>query len=447
MAASIDPATKASNRVVVSNHPSNREYLFLVSFWVTLVYLLAEVTYNVGLVRMLSTPGLTKSTVEGMEVVGKTMASIGITLFISRIFPLRRAWLYCSLVAMTYIGLGIMVDRTIDRLPDSAKHTGHWLGMYRVAALEGRVGDPDLITPGFDPTVGQRMAMVNMAMLKYADKNDVEKVARKYLLVKVSEHINYTDIDRSFDRFWRTYSYASAKLKPVWDWYCAETQKQEHRTPSLAEFSRKVEESNRFGPRMREYSNTVLYKGNQAFGLPPIAARDIPLFLTKDQLRAHFNQLINDGKIKAVDHFAPDTGATATTPAVQLTRDLSSSVFIPPISMSLSLFSIFLNMASLAGIIASYALYECSSPRGEKVAQCVTMAIVIVALAMTSSPPFNPGSKFAAASAHAAEDGFIQRLWIEAINRESFILNSLGKLDTVRAIGDKLPALGRVFVR
>jgi len=292
MAASIDTATKASNRVVVSNHPSNREYLFLVSFWVTLAYLLAEITYNVGLVRMLSTPGLTKSTVEGMEVVGKTMASIGITLFISRLVPLRRAWLYCSLAALIYIGLGIMVNRAIDGLPNSAKHAGHWLGMYRVAALEGQVADPDLIIPGADPTVSQHMAMVNMAMLRYADKNDVEKVARKYLLAKVSEHINYADIDRSFDLFWHTYSYASAKLKPVWDWYRAETQKQEHSIPSLTEFSRKVEESNRFGPRMREYNNTVLYKGNQVLGLPPVVARDIPLFLTKDQLRAHFNQLV-----------------------------------------------------------------------------------------------------------------------------------------------------------
>lgn len=426
--------------------PANRQSLLVISFVITLLYLLAEIAYNVGLIRTLSTPGLSRDTIEGMETVGKAMASLGITLFISRLLPLRRAWLYLVLIVAIYLGLGMAMNRVLDQLPDNAKRSGHWLGMYRVAALEGHVTDQSLSTPGVALSSGQRMAMVNMALLLYSDQSEVEKAARQYLFSKVSDHINHTALENDFAHFWQAYSEASSKLEPAWDWYRKKTLAQERRSATLREFMTGVEDNPQFGGKLREYNRTVLYKGNPTLGLPAVTAKDVPLFLGEIQLRMHFAKLIEDDTLKAVDHFSPDTRLAATQ-STQLTRDLSSSVFIPPISMSLSLFSTFLNVASLVGILLAFALCTAqgrwSSPRAVKTVQCMTVAATLGALALLNMPPFQPHSKFATSTEHAAQESVLERLWVTAINREELLLETVGSLSVVREVGDRLPMLGR----
>lgn len=438
-------ASTATTSVETSSQPqqTSRQYLLVISFWATLLYLLLEIAYNVGLVRMLSTPGLTKSTVEGMEVVGKVMASIGITLFVSRLFPLKKVWRYTVLALITYASLGLVVDRAIDQLPESTKRAGHWLGMYRVAALEGRIADSDLVSLDPEPATVQRMALVNMALLAYADNGDVEVATRKYLVAKVDDHIDYTAIEHDFDQFWKAYSYASAKLKPVWDWYRSETLKQEHRVPTMGEFVQAVEQSNRFGRRMAEYNSTVLYQGNHEVGLPAVTAREVPLFLSKAQLRKHFHGQIEGNKLVAANHFTPGTGTS------QLTRDLSASVFIPPVSMTLSLISILLNAASLAGILGVYLFSALSvgraSFRAQKAVQCAIVGACLAIVATGSGPTFAEGSKFSVAAERAAQQGPLQKLWVEAISKESVIVDTIGSWGVIRAVGDVLPTIGSVF--
>lgn len=444
--ANFSPSTTAAVLETAATPCPNRQSLLWVSFVITLLYLLAEIVYNVGLVRMLSTPGLSKETIEGMEVIGKAMASIGITLFISRLVQLRRAWLYLLLTVVIYLTLGVAVNRVIDQLPEHTKRAGHWLGMYRVAALEGHVADQSLNTPGHALSSGQRMALVNLALLMYGDQREVEKAARQYLVAKVGDHINYAALEHDFDRFWRTYSDASAKLEPLWDWYRKKILAEEQRNPTLREFVAEVEKSAQYGGKMHEYNRTVLYKGNPVLGLAPVTARNIPLFLNQEQLRNYVSMLIESEKFAAANHFAPDAGKTSAQSA-QLTRDLSFSVFIPPVSMSLSLFSTFLNVASLVGVALALALSAApgkwSNPRLVKAAQCLTVAATLGALALLDMPPFQPHSQFATTSARAAQDSMLQRLWIGAINREELLLETVGSLSIVRAAGDKLPWLGR----
>jgi len=425
-----------------------RQYALLASFLITLLYLLAEVAYNVGLVRLLSSPGLSKDTIQGMETVGKAMASLGITLFISRLLPLRRWWLYPLLIVTLYSGLGVAMDRVIDQLPDQAKRAGHWLGMYRVAALEGQVADQDLNPAGGTLSSGQRMAMVNLALLMYADQGAVEHEARQYLAAKVTNHIDYIALDNDFARFWQAYSAASSQLEPAWNWYRHKTEAQQRQSATLKEFMAALEQNPQFGGQLKNYNKTVLYKGNPALALPPVIARDIPLFLNRDQLRQYFHLLIESNTLKAVDHFAPDTGPKASQTS-QLTRDLSVSVFIPPISMSLSLFSTFLNVASLLGLLVAYGLGETrgqwAAPGRLKTAQCATVLLVLGALATCNMPPFAPHSKFAASSEKALQQNVLQRLWVAAINHEALLLETAGSLPLVTAAADRLPKLGQTL--
>lgn len=425
-----------------------RQAALLLGLLLTLLYLLAEVAYNLGLVRMLSSPGLDRAAIQGMETVGKAMAALGITLFISRLLPLRRLWLYPLLALALYAGLGVALDRVIEQLPAPAKRAGHWLGMYRVAALEGEVADQELNTPGGAPSAGQRLAMVNLALLLYADQREVEHAARRYLTLKVDNHIDQLALERDFARFWQAYSSASSRLEPAWNWYRRQGEAQQRGSVTLTAFMDELARNPQYGPELRRYQHTLLYPGNPALGLAPVTAKDIPLFLEQAQLRQYINLLIESDTLQAVEHFAPDTGSHAN-PRSQLTRDLSVSVFIPPISMSLSLFSTFLNLASLLGLAVALVLSagggRWAAPARQRAAQCVTVVLALGALAAFNTPPFAAHSKFAASSAKAGQDSVLQQLWVSAINHEALLLDTAGQLPLLTTAADQLPALGSML--
>lgn len=408
---------------------------------VTLAYLLMESVYNAGVVRMLSSPGVSKETVEGMEVIGKAMASIGITLFLSRVISMPVKWLFAPLAALIYVGLGMAVNSFIDQIPATAKVGGHWLGMYRVAVLEGRVEDRELFHPGMDPKPAQRVALANIALISKADNADIRKAGVAYIRGMVSEKVGNKDIGPEFERFWKVYSFASEKLRPVWNWYRQQVYQQEHRQPSMAEFMSAVADSNRYGPLFRRYKAKVLYEGKAEYGIARITAGDVPLFESKAALRARFNRFIADGKTTVVSHYIPkEWNANAG-----LTRDLASSVFIPPISMTLSLFSVFLNVASVAGLLAAIGVAICkpvSTKAANHIQRAVTLSAFAAILALTGVSPFPDGTRFAEAQMRAASDNLAGKVWSMGLDRELQVLGFVESSETLTAWADRLPSLG-----
>lgn len=403
---------------------------------ITLLYLVAEMIYNAGVVRMLSTPGITKETIEGMEVVGKAMAAIGITLFISRLVALGRTWMYLLLAALIYAGLGLAVDRFIDSIPAPSKVAGHWLGLYRVAVLERRVEDHELFRPLAAPLVPQRIALANIALLAHADRADIQQASIRYIQGVVSKEFRTSRLNAGFAEFWRSYSVASSKLRPVWARYHKANPR-----ASVLDFMNNVRLGGMAGQRFDSYRSTVLYPGNPEIGIERVTAGDIPLFESRAAVYARFVRFTADSKKTTIDHFMPDEARSNTG----VTRDLASSVFIPPISMTLSLFSIMLNVASLAGMLLVFvatAVKPMTPVHADWLFRGASTLAFATLFALTGASPFGEGGSFAEAYDKLSGAEPHQWIWKQALSREATVLGVVSMSPSMLDLADKLPGLG-----
>lgn len=129
-------------------------------------------------------------------------------------------------------------------------------------------------------------------------------------------------------------------------------------------------------------SRVPLFPGDEKFGLTPITLNEIPLGLSKAQVqqkvRRRFAQirktlLVSSKTVQAYDpHFV---------------EDADGSVYIPPISMALSVFSALINALLACGLIV---LLLTKNRRGSFVLQVITMGaglVLIVALAPKNPTP------------------------------------------------------------
>lgn len=403
---------------------------------ITLAYLLAEVIYNTGVVRMLSSTGLTKETVEGMETVGKVMASIGITLFLSRLIPLRRLWQFGGLVVLLFLGLGYAVDQFIDSIPAESKIAGHWLGVYRVAVLERKVSNPDLFRPLAAPLPAQRVALVNIALLANEPNGEIRRAGESYIRKKVVGAYTDASMKEDFDRIWRAYSEASQRLRPAWNDY-----RRQHPKHSVQDFMANVKLNVFANIKYRQYCDTVIYAGNKELGLARVTMGDIPLFKSREALYADFKAMRTSNRQVAMDHYLPDeTRADAT-----LTRDFAASVFIPPISMTLSLFSILLNLASALGtavVLVFAGLGVGTEASRGWVLRCASASAFALIFVVSGNVPFPASAHFSAAYEGLDSSKPHEWLWKSALEREQFILGSVGQMPMLVELADKLPELG-----
>lgn len=425
--------------------PDEKRRRLTLMILVTLGYLVAEIIYNVGLVRMLSSPGLSSESIHGMEVVGKSVASIGITLALSRLVPLGRIWRYVVLIALIYWGLGVLIDHEIDQLPEETRQAGHWLGLYRVAILEGKKQAPEWHHDGHELTLEQRLAAANMALMLYGERTAVEPAVRQFVTERVAEKFSAIPLQPSLERFWPTYDRVSTQLHPHWVRYRQHVQQFEHRTPGSSEFVARMEHNAWVGLKVRAYGDMKLFDGNAALGLTPVFARDIPLFLSHEQLKQHFQHLLEQGKDGVMSVYLP--GSSAST---GLSRDLALSVFVPPVSMSLSLLSIGLNLSVLASLCVAWALVGIR--HGNRTIMVVldrlpllTMVSVLVVLLWRNNLPFSAESPWQRSVVVAEQHGVWARIWVWAIAHESLLLQSAGQMHLVRSASDRLPVLGRPF--
>ncbi|CAJ4331293.1 Uncharacterised protein [Burkholderia pseudomallei] len=406
----------------------------------TCIYLVFEVAYNASVVRVLSSASAEKATIEGMETIGKLMASIGVTLVASRLIGLRRALSFVGIVAVLYFTLGFAVRHYLDGLSAPARVSGHWLGMYRLAVLRGDIDAPDMLTdPSEPPTTSQRLALANVALLGYGYEDAATAAAKRYLDTAVKAAAGGAISPRQFESLWRGYTRASAKLLP---YYEREKRYASHViTPT--DFMNEAKTSFFIGREVRAYCDAVIYPGNTDLGLDPVKACDLPQFLTKAQLRAEVDRRIAADARQVRAHFSPST----VGPMSEVTHDLSSTVFIPPISMSLSLLSVFLNVASLAGILAVLIVAKVRIwffANTARMLQGTVTVIVLVGLLAWSGAgsPFPDGSRFRAGEDAARHDGAAAAVWAFALDRETTLLNLVERVDPLIALADRLPRWG-----
>jgi len=180
----------------------------------------------------------------------------------------------------------------------------------------------------------------------------------------------------------------------------------------------------------------------------PVAACDLPQFLSKAQLRKEIDRRIDAGAGMVRARYVPASDG----PMSEVTRDLSSTTFIPPISMTLSLLSVALNVASLAGILAVFAAYAIANWRVQwllaSTARWVQGGVTVIALvgilaAMDGGSPFATGGRFAAGEQQARSGSLAAQVWAFGLDRESSLLEVVDRLPGLTALADALPAVGQ----
>ncbi|WP_321820808.1 MULTISPECIES: hypothetical protein [unclassified Burkholderia] len=429
---------------------------------VTCVYLVLEVAYNASVVRVLSSVSADKPTIEGMETIGKVMASIGITLFLSRLIGLRRALSFVGVAGFLYLTISAAVSYYLDTLPAQARIDGHWLGIYRLGVIHGEIAAPDMLNarrgaPGAGPaqsslpnsplTTAQRLALANVALLTFHDQPSVTADAQRYLkgsVATAAARFDARTIDRMLDRFWPVYARASAQLKPGYaiaqrffgrmtpQTYITRLKGGQYITPGTSAAS-----------RLREYCSILLYAGDPNNGLGPVSACDLPPFFSRAALCNEIEHRIGAAKSQVVNYYWP----SADGPVSAVSHDLSSTAFVPPISMTLSLLSLTFSLASLAGYAALFIVYVCwpsVSARARASLQFGVTMVVAAAIAtcMNGGSPFPESNRFHQGEMAARDHGIATRVWAFALDRELAVLQRVESVPQLVQLADSLPAAG-----
>lgn len=403
-------------------HRTLAPYIFL---FVTGLYILVEAAYNVGLVQAISTPGISHEGMEHLETVGKCLAAIGVSMFIVRWLPAYRTRLFAVLAVILYVTFGFVIENTIQSLSSTNKLLGHRLGLYRTVLIDVEPHQKDVFALNALPEVQRRIALANIALLGLGNTARVDQVIKRFADHEFKVKVRRTFSEHDFDRLWTGYNEASKELLPIW-------QNQKGKTlPPWSPYAGQVMTDDVNGrllflralklSQVHRYRETVVYSGNAEYGIPQLTAGDIPPFMSRAALRLWVNRHIEDGRTKVIDRFAPDENTVASNP---MTKDLSTTVFVPPFSMTLSQISLLVNLISFFSILLALCASYLSSGRfsawGVKATSMALVSVVLIAPMANADSSF--GSSGFEFQLHKAEAGVPwEKVWALAIRNERVV--------------------------
>lgn len=431
-------------------HTRASPYVFLA---LTGLYLVVEAAYNIGLVRMLSSPSTTRATVEGMEVIGKSLAAFGVSLAIVRFLPAWRVRIFVMLCMLLYVMFGAMIDAAISALPPSLKVEGHYLGLYRVAVVQGEIKDDEIGKGSALPETARRLATTNVALIGLDSLGGIQRKVRAFAESRFRTEVKRAFSEQDFERLWEGYSTACEKLRPFWERYKGK------QVPFWNPLGGQVMDDTEHGrlvflqaiklEEVRKYRATSIYGGNAEYGIPALSAGDIPPFMTREELKTWINRFVANGKTKVMRVIAPTESEIGASGASHLTDDLSSSVFVPPISMSLSLFSLTLNsisfIATCLALIFSFVMPRRTAAIPPTILQALAflaVAAVVVPPLSHSPSPFPKGSEFERHLVRASQGSPALVAWASAIRMEGVAYGVVSHIPRMTEFADSLPNLG-----
>lgn len=434
-------------RVPKVETPFHRRLYPYVILVLTGAYLFLEAAYNIGLVRMLSSSATTRETVEGMEIVGKGLAAIGISLTIVRFLPIWRIQLFLMLSVSLFFAFGILIDRTIQSLPLSMKIAGHYMGLYRLAVVKGDIDDRELGRNGDLPSTVKRIAIANIAPIGFGHIDDIQRKIRGYADIRFRKEVKKSFSNQEFEKLWDDYNKASEGLRPYWERYKGKRLYNgllfEDNEQGKIAFLNKIKI-----PEAKIYRETQIYSGNSKYDIPALRTGEIPPFMMRDELRAWINRFVAEGKAKVMQQIAPTESDIGSN---RLSDDLSSSVFVPPISMSLSLFSLVLNTISFMAVAATMIISFMMRKRPNLRASVLQMtafgaiaAALVIPLAQAATP-FPAGSEFNHLLERVSKESKVFKVWAMAIKAEEVAYTAVSNIPGVVALGDRLPGIGQNF--
>ncbi|HVI40852.1 MAG TPA: hypothetical protein VM577_09345, partial [Anaerovoracaceae bacterium] len=275
-----------------------RVWLWL-SIFSTLIYIVAELLYNLGLVEFLSSKNTEISVISHLETFGKTISAIGLSLFISKLIPRRKALAVVLLVPVLFVSEGFIFDSIITNLPKSEKVAGYYLGVYRSAVLNGDIEDKEL---GKAPYSAQQKVELTNIIPK---GSGIEEGVKGFLYggklptdMVHDLYQSYSQIDSKIGTYYGAYAIASKKFELL-----PQSIQQKASGKFLAGtggippgldkqgFIGAVKKSY---PQLSQYMTTTLVPANAELGIEQLTVADLPSGLTEEQFMQFISQKYQD---------------------------------------------------------------------------------------------------------------------------------------------------------
>lgn len=360
--------------------------------WFTLVYLACEVIYNLGLVDFLTSKNTEISVFSSLENFGKALSSIGLSLFLIKFAKSMKAKAVAMaiLVPCMFFGETAAFDKLVDDLSPQAKVGGYVSGVYRNAVLNGSISDSRI--SGTDPysrvlladvgtlTGSQAMKEKVQGLLKVgADDSALSGMYSQYS--KVSDEIDPYYVEYAIQS--KRYSGYSGRKKQYID---EQFEKKDGGIPpglDKADFMKAVSEKS---PAMRQFSNMVIIAGNKGLGIQEVKGSDLPLGMSQSQFVGFFKTRLDDIAKKT-------TISESTVDSLPYSRDMISSIYVPPIAIFLSFLSILLNsgtvLAAISGDFVEKKVGAGAASATRLVAAVLPFVIAAVFFASFDSNPYS----------------------------------------------------------
>lgn len=348
---------------------------------VLFAYVLAEAGFNLYLVETAASPKLAPEDVEQLARYGKLLAGFGLALFTVRFAVWRllqggatvTGFVFFGLWGFYYAGLVEVFDAILDRVPVEIQQQSLELLTLRQAIFQGDLTSASLRPVDRPRGIAHKLHAVNLP-LQLIDARRVDRVLERVDGWRRDQAAKAAD------------ALARARLAEAWAVYAA----------------------TQVGALPGE---TTLCRAEMPAGAIAITAATLPSELDRTEFEGRYLKQVQPCLIAQILPTLKGGDVKAATAAL----------FLPPMSMTLSLIAMAVNAAACLGVIvvglAGGRLWA------RRVGQALSVLALVLPLVLATRSPFVEGSlPFRLHSELPERLGPIGWLWAQAINAQAIVL-------------------------
>lgn len=329
----------------------------------SIIYILLEITFNLGLVDFINAKNTEISTFNRLETLGRVLSSIGFALFLTKVLkPVSQKIhrflspvIFCIVFGIFYVGETVVFDRIVDNLTPQQKFHAYTVGVYRNLELNHQIDSRILKSDDktYDLVVN---SMLGILVNKEETKELVQNETKKFFTVEY--HLDKTSLSEVYDKI-QPLTLNPEMLHDYYKRYVIESRRFENYhgafknkykenftntigiEPSLDEDSFNEAMKQKHKPSI-DLSSVIIVPKNDKIKMSQLTLADIPEDLNKEQWIGYINNHVQSAINKT-------SLSTANIDNLPHSRNIISSVIITPIAIILSLISIVLNIGLLLG--------------------------------------------------------------------------------------------------
>lgn len=319
----------------------------------SIVYIISELTFNIGLIDFLSSKNTELDTFHTLETFGRILSSLGIALFLAKIvslFKVDKIWSYgvfALSVVIVFAAQTFIFNKILDNMSQEQKLSAYAFGVYRNLNLNEQTNLKILNgeNKNYDDVVNSMFGL--FTTVPQIEKNIVTSVKTFFkaentmdnkVLGQLYDEINFSL--PNIDEYWKLYFIESRRYENYnglfQKQYRENFEKSVGMPPSLskAEFEKRLTHAS---PSMQDFSKIILIPSKPEFKMTALHLGDIPEGLNKAQWISFINNHINTS-------IENNSFSARNVDSLPHSRNIISSVVITPIAVVLSLIALLMNI-------------------------------------------------------------------------------------------------------